>query len=114
MRNKYMGRKPANPQLAQVLHNMELGETIKILGGDAAEIRRLVGSLNRTIKRKEVCLSYRRGSGGRSYITCIRNVHPKTYHYRDFEQSRQPSVQEIEEMVRGFLSRKFPGITVTL
>jgi hypothetical protein len=114
MRNKYRGRKPTNPQLAQTLHNMEPGETIKILGGDAAEIRRTVGSLNRTIKRKDVCLSYRRGSGNRSYITCLRNVEPKTFHFHDFEQGRQPSVQEIEELVRGFLTRKFPGITVTL
>jgi hypothetical protein len=113
MRNKYKGRKPTNPQLAHLLHSMELGETIKILGGDAAEIRRMVGSLNRTIKRKEVCLSYRRGSGGRNYITCIRNVQPKTIHFHEIEQSRQPTLEEIEVLVRGYLSRKFPGITIT-
>jgi hypothetical protein len=102
---KNSGRRPANPQLAELLHSMEPGDTIRILGNESAEVRRMVGSLNRTIKRKGVCLSYRKGSGNRNYVTCIRNVHPRTYIYKDMAPTWSRPVSVTEDDKEAFLKR---------
>lgn len=112
MKNKKIGQPPKNPQLANLLHSLKLGESIRILGGDHAEIRRMVGSLNRTIKRKGIVLSYRKGSYNRNYVTALSNREMKTIRFNDLETPSEPKFNNVHEMLT-YISRHFPGIRIS-
>lgn len=108
-----MGQPPKNPRLANLLHSLKLGESIRILGGDHAEIRRMVGSLNRTIRRKGIVLSYRKGSYNRNYVTALSNHEMKTIRFNDLEVPQETvPFTNVQEMVE-YISRHFPGIRIT-
>lgn len=111
MRNKKIGQPPKNPRLANLLHSLKLGESVRIMGGDKEEIRRMVGSLNRTIKRKGIVLSYRKGGGNRNYVTALSNRGMKTVFFDRLEKEA-PSFTSVQEMVE-YISRHFPGIRIT-
>lgn len=104
-----MGRTPLNPRLASLLHSLELGESIRILGGEQEEIRRMVGSLNRTIKRKGIVLSYRKGSGNRHYVTALSNYHMRTIPFEDLVAPEFPQFKTLQEML-DYIRVHFPGI----
>lgn len=113
MKNKHRGRTPLNPRLASLLHSLELGESIRILGGSQEEIRRMTGSLNRTIKRKGIVLSYRRGSGQRHYITALSNREMRTIPFNELEAGNSaPAFYSLQEMME-YIRANFPGIRIT-
>jgi 16S rRNA G1207 methylase RsmC len=113
MKNKRMGQPPKNPRLANLLHSLKLGESIRIIGGSQDEIRRMTGSLNRTIKRKGISLSYRKGSYNRHYITALSNHEMKTIRFNDLEVTQKAiPFTNVQEMVE-YISRHFPGIRIT-
>ena len=112
MKNKKIGQPPKNPRLATLLHSLKLGESIRILGGDQAEIRRMVGSLNRTIKRKGIVLSYRKGSYNRNYVTALSNREMRTIQFKDLTTSQSNPVFNSPQEMLTYISQYFPGITV--
>lgn len=108
-----MGHPPKNPRLANLLHSLKLGESIRILGGSQEEIRRMTGSLNRTIKRKGIVLSYRKGSGNRHYITALSNHEMRTIPFHELEANQgEPMFTNVHEML-AYISRHFPGIRIS-
>lgn len=112
MKIKHRGRAPLNPQLANLLHSLKLGESLRIRGGSQEEIRRMVGSLNRTIKRKGIALSYRKGSYDRHYITALSNKEIRTIEFQELGVSDEPKFNNVHEML-AYISRHFPGIRIS-
>jgi len=72
------GRRANNEKMAEVLHSLNLGETINVQGS-STEIYRLANSLSRTHKiHAKTRLSVRALKTGGLKITCISNKKPKT------------------------------------
>jgi hypothetical protein len=73
------GRRPNSEELAEVLHELNIGETAKFYG-NADEVLRTANSLSRSHKtHKKTRFMCRKLKNGWVNITCIANKKPTTY-----------------------------------
>jgi hypothetical protein len=72
------GRRANNEELAQILHQLNPGDMIKVYG-DTEETIRLANSLSRTHKahNKNRFMVHKKKTGGAT-ITCVKASKPKT------------------------------------